>query len=375
MLFSRSGYLRWTQSEHFFGAALAIKDINERGGVLGRPIEVVAYDPQSEPGMYRDLANRLLVEDGVSVIFGCSSSAERKAVLASIERRNGLLWYPSFYEGFEYSPNVLYTGACPNQNSFPLANFIVEKLSKRVFFVGADYVYPRETNRIMRDLIETQGGIVVGEVYGVPTGDEPWIRRTVGEIARLAGEGPLTVFSTLVGTPSHTFYRLLHAEGLPARGVAVTSLTLAEGEVREIGAEVCAGHITAATYFASLPGSLNDRFRGGFAAEYGTRATPSLWSASTYAQVLLFAAALERCGTLDTQRLVDAAQGLSSDAPEGPIRIDPDNNHVWLTPRIARVREDGGFEILWRSREPVRPDPYLSTTSFRAKWIDTMGEA
>ena len=270
LLFSRSGYLRFTQSEHFFGAALAIKEVNERGGVLGRPIEVVAYDPQSDPHLYREFAERLLVEDGISVIFGCSSSAERKAVLSSIERRNGLLWYPSFYEGFEYSPNVIYTGACPNQNSFPLANFIVAKLAKRVFLMGSDYIYPRETNRIMRDLIETQGGTVVGEVYGTPTGDPAWIRRTVDEIARLADNGPLTVFSTLVGTPSHDFYRLVHAEGLTARGVAMTSLTLAEGEVLAIGADVCAGHITSATYFASLPGPASDRFRRSFEAEYAS---------------------------------------------------------------------------------------------------------
>ena len=122
VLFSRTGLMSVSESEHFFGTALAIQEVNRAGGILGREIEVVAYDPGSNPETYRRMADRLLTEDGASVIFGCSTSAERKAVLPAIERRNGLLWYPSLYEGFEYSPNVIYTGAAPNQNSFPWPN-------------------------------------------------------------------------------------------------------------------------------------------------------------------------------------------------------------------------------------------------------------
>ena len=149
VLFSRVGLTAVTETEHFLGTALAIQEINQAGGILGREIEVVAYDPQSDPETYRRLADRMLTDDGISVVFGCSSSAERKAVLPAIERRNGLLWYPSLYEGFEYSPNVIYTGASPNQNSFPLAEYIVRNHGRRVFLVGSDYIYPRESNRIM----------------------------------------------------------------------------------------------------------------------------------------------------------------------------------------------------------------------------------
>jgi ABC-type branched-subunit amino acid transport system substrate-binding protein len=95
VLFSRTGLTAVTETEHFLGTALAIQEINQAGGVLRREIEVVAYDPESDPENYRRLADRLLTDDGISVIFGCSSSAQRKAVLPAIERRNGLLWYPS----------------------------------------------------------------------------------------------------------------------------------------------------------------------------------------------------------------------------------------------------------------------------------------
>ena len=165
VLFSRSGLMEVTESEHFFGTALAIQEINRDGGVLGREIEVIAYDPGSQPETFRKLADRLLTEDGASVIFGCSTSAERKAVLPAIERRNGLLWYPSLYEGFEYSPNVIYTGPAPNQNAFQLAEYIVRKHGPRVYLIGSDYIYPRESNRIMRDLVESYAGRVVGEHY------------------------------------------------------------------------------------------------------------------------------------------------------------------------------------------------------------------
>src|ERR1700757_2184646 len=165
VLFSRSGLMAVTESEHFFGTALAIEEINKAGGILEREIDVIAYDPGSSPDTYRKMADRLLTEDGASIIFGCSSSAQRKAVLPAIERRNGLLWYPSLYEGFEYSPNVIYTGASPNQNSFPLAEYIVRNHGRRVLMAGSDYIYPRESNRIMRDLVESYGGKIVDEVY------------------------------------------------------------------------------------------------------------------------------------------------------------------------------------------------------------------
>ena len=366
VLFSRTGLTAVTETEHFLGTALAIQEINEAGGVLGREIEVVAYDPESDPVTYRRLADRLLTEDGISVIFGCSSSAERKAVLPAIERRNGLLWYPSLYEGFEYSPNVIYTGASPNQNSFPLAEYLVRNHGRRVFLVGSDYVYPRESNRIMRDLVESYGGEIVDEVYVPMDATEPCLRDMV---ARIKDRAPNVVFSTVVGRAAQSFYRLYRQAGFDPASLPIASLTMAEGEVQAIGAALCEGHITAATYFASLQGASNRRFADDFRRAFGPDRPISMWSAGAYAQVRLFAMALERAGTLDTQRLVEAALGLSFEAPEGTIRIDPDNNHTWLTPRIGRLRRDGGFDVIWEAKAAVKPDPYLAVSPLGARWI------
>ena len=366
VLFSRSGLMAVSESEHFFGTALAIEEINNAGGILGREIEVVAYDPGSIPETYRKMADRLLTEDGASVIFGCSTSAERKAVLPAIERRNGLLWYPSLYEGFEYSPNVIYTGACPNQNSFPLAEYIVRKNGPRVYLIGSNYIYPRESNRIMRDLVESYSGQVVGEQYvNMEAGDSELTRAL--EAIRM--QSPDVVFSTIVGRTAQRFYRLFATMGFDPARVPIASLTMAEGELREIGPEFCVGHLTAASYFGSLKRENNIRFKTAFANAYGTDRPVSMWSAGAYAQVKLFERALTQAGSLDTQRLVDAALGLSLDAPEGPIQIDPDNNHVWLTPRIGRVRPDGEFDIVWEGKSPIKPDPYLSISPIGGRWL------
>jgi ABC-type branched-subunit amino acid transport system substrate-binding protein len=366
VLFSRAGLTAVTETEHFLGTALAIQEINQAGGILGREIEVVAYDPESDPVTYRRLADRLLTEDGISVIFGCSSSAQRKAVLPAIERRNGLLWYPSLYEGFEYSPNVIYTGASPNQNSFPLAEYLVRNHGRRVFLVGSDYVYPRESNRIMRDLVESYGGEIVDEVYTPMDATESCLRDL---LARIKQQAPNVVFSTVVGRAAQNFYRLYREAGLDPATLPIASLTMAEGEVQAIGAALCEGHITAATYFASLQGAGNRRFTDDFRRAFGPDRPVSMWSAGAYAQVRLFALALERAGTLDTQRLVEAALGLSFEAPEGTIQIDPDNNHTWLTPRIGRLRRDGGFDVVWEAKTAVKPDPYLAVSPLGARWI------
>ena len=366
VLFSRSGLMAVSESEHFFGTALAIEEINNAGGILGREIEVVAYDPGSIPETYRKMADRLLTEDGASVIFGCSTSAERKAVLPAIERRNGLLWYPSLYEGFEYSPNVIYTGACPNQNSFPLAEYIVRKNGPRVYLIGSNYIYPRESNRIMRDLVESYSGQVVGEQYVNMEASDSELTRAL-EAIRM--QSPDVVFSTIVGRTAQRFYRLFATMGFDPARVPIASLTMAEGELREIGPEFCVGHLTAASYFGSLKRENNIRFKTAFANAYGTDRPVSMWSAGAYAQVKLFERALTQAGSLDTQRLVDAALGLSLDAPEGPIQIDPDNNHVWLTPRIGRVRPDGEFDIVWEGKSPIKPDPYLSISPIGGRWL------
>jgi ABC-type branched-subunit amino acid transport system substrate-binding protein len=365
ILFSRSGATAVTESEHFFGTALAIEEINAAGGVLDRPLVPTAYDPRGDSDAYRRLASRLLIDDEINVIFGCSRSSSRKAVLPVVERNNALLWYCSFYEGFEYSPNVIYTGAVPNQNSVQLAAYLLQNRDTRFFLVGADYVYPRESNRVMRDVVEHHGGHILEEVYLPLEASESELADVLRDIGQAE---PDVVFSTLVGESACRFYKMYRENGFDPSRIPIASLSMAEEEIRLMGPGVGEGHITAATYFRSLENPANARFLDLWRARFPDRPT-STWSEMAYTQVHLFARALQAAGSMDTRKLVQAAYGVRFDSPEGPIAIDPENNHCALTPRIGICRADGQFDVVWEASAPVKPDPYLSTFGFSEFWL------
>lgn len=365
ILYSRSGLTSVTESEHFFGTTLAIEEINALGGVLDRPLAPTAYDPKGDSAEYRRLASRMLIDDEINVIFGCSRSSSRKAVLPVIERNNALLWYCSFYEGFEYSPNVIYTGAVPNQNSVQLAAYLLQNRGTKFYLVGNDYIYPRESNRVMRDVVEQHGGEILDELYLPLEAGKAELGEVLQDIRRAE---PDVIFSTLVGQSARLFYTLYHEHGFDAKRMPIASLSMAEEEIRLIGPPLCQGHITAATYFGSLKNDANERFIGLWRQRFGDRPT-STWSEMAYTQVHLFARALQRTGSLDTRKLVEAACSVKFDSPEGPITVDAENNHCALTPRIGVCRPDGQFEVLWESSSPVKPDPYLSTFGFSEFWL------
>lgn len=367
VLFSRSGVSGVTETEHFLGTALAIEEINTAGGVLGRPIEPICYDPAGDNDAYRSYARRMLAEDGAEVVFGCSLSASRKSVLSTVERHNGLLWYPSIYEGFEYSENIIYTGATLNQNVFALADYLLQEHGPRIFLIGSDYIYPRESNRVMRDLVEAKGGTIVGERYAPLDADDAAHADMVAEIRHAA---PDAVFSTVVGRGAERLYRAYAASGIDRRRCPIASLTLAEGQIRAIGPDLCSSHVLAASYFAALAGEENRRFVAAYRTRFGSERPTSMWSETAYAQVHLFARALAEAGTLDAERLGAAALRQRLAAPEGELAFDGETRHVWLTPGIGVARADGQFDVAWRARRPVRPDPYLAWSRFETNCLD-----
>jgi branched-chain amino acid transport system substrate-binding protein len=270
VLFSRQGVTAVTETEHFYGTVLAIEEINAQGGVLGRRLDPVVYDPKDDPEEYRRLAARMLLDDDLDVIFGCSTSWSRKAVLPVVERTNALLWYCSIYEGFEYSPNVIYTGAVPNQNSMQLAAYLLKHNGKRFFLVGADYIYPRESNRIMREMVEQHGGEILDEIYLPSDASEAELTEVLRDIKPIE---PDVVFSTLIGTGARRFYKLYQQHGLGPNKIPIASLTMAETETRLIGSELCEGHITSATYFDTLDNESNQRFMALWRSRFGDQPT------------------------------------------------------------------------------------------------------
>lgn len=356
LLFAETGVTSIIERSQLRGALLAIDQINAKGGVRGRPIEAVHYDPASVTTRYGELAEKMIVEDKIGVIFGCYMSSSRKEVLPVVERRNALFFYPTLYEGFEYSPNVIYGGACPNQNSVPLANYLMNTFGKRFYFVGSDYIYPRESNRVMRNVLRQGGGEVLGEVYFDLEAGQADFSGVIDDIMR---KKPDVIFSTVVGQGCIEFYKAYHAAGGDGRTCPIASLTTNEGEIDAIGCEASAGHITAAPYFRSISSPANRSFLKAYEQKFGETIDVTSGCEATYSQVHMFAAALEETGEIDTESLREALLGASFDAPQGSIKIDPDNNHTYLQSRIAKVDESCGFVVQAKVRRAIKPDPYL----------------
>ena len=219
----------------------------------------------------------------------------------------------------------------------------------------------------MREVVEQHGGEIVDEVYlpyNAVTG------AVSAAVAAIRNARPDVVSSTLVCRPGRELYRLYRELGADPMKVPIASLTMVEGEVQQVGASLCRGHITAATYFSSLPGTINARFVTDMRARFGADTPVSMWAEGAYSQVHLFARALAEAGSLDTRKLVQAAMQVSVEAPGGTLRPDPERQHAWLLPRVARVGADGGFEVLWQARAAIKPDPYLTTDSFASFWLD-----
>jgi branched-chain amino acid transport system substrate-binding protein len=361
VLYSQTGATSAIESSQRLGTLLAIEEINESGGIDGREVEAVQYDPASDSNQFRNYAERLVAVDNVNVIFGCYMSSTRKAVMPVVERYNRILFYATLYEGFEFSNNIIYTGAAPNQNSVQLADFMMSTFGGRVYLVGSDYIYPYESNRIMSDLVtQRPGGSVVAQRY-VPLDAGP--RDFDAIVADIRDLQPDFIFSTVVGNATQHLYRAYAEAGLNPKKMPIASLTTSEVEVAQMGAQAAAGHFTAAPYFASIDTPENLRVLDRFRARFGDNVRPNACWEAAYFQVHMFANAMRAAGTDLTPVLMPQLLGAEFLAPQGRVRIEPTNHHTHLYPRIGRVNSKGDFAIVRASNNAVAPDPYLVTHS------------
>jgi len=355
VLFSQTGVTAAVERAQLNATLLAIEEVNAAGGVLDRPIEPVIYDPESTVKKFRVLAEHLLRTDGIRLMFGCYTSSSRKAVLSVIEAYRGLLFYPTLYEGFEYSPRCIYTGAAPNQNSLQLARFLFEHYGNRVLLVGSNYVYPYESNRVMSDFVRQNRGKILNEIY-VPLDAKPADFDPV--IQDIGRRSPDVIFSTVVGQATAALYEAYRAAGFDPAKQPIASLTTSEAEVAEMAAEAAEGHITAAPFFETLGTAAARRFVGSYKARFGADAPVPAAAEAAYFQVHLAAAALARAGTDEPDRVLAELPEAEFQAPQGRVRIDRENNHTYLWPRVARLDARGRFQIVWNPGVRVRPDPY-----------------
>uniref|UniRef100_A0A7C5V4T5 Urea ABC transporter substrate-binding protein n=1 Tax=Caldicellulosiruptor owensensis TaxID=55205 RepID=A0A7C5V4T5_9FIRM len=354
ILHSLSGTMSISEVSLKDAELMAIEEINNNGGVLGKKLEPIVEDGASDWPTFAEKAKKLLQKDKVAVIFGCWTSASRKAVLPVVEENNGLLFYPVQYEGLESSPNIFYMGAAPNQQIVPAVKWLFDNGKKRFYLLGSDYVFPRTANKIIKAYLKYLGGVVVGEEY-TPLGHTDYS----SVINKIKAAKPDVAFNTLNGDSNVAFFKQLKDAGIDAKTLPVMSVSIAEEEIKGIGPEYLKGHLVAWNYFQSVDTPENKEFVEKYKKKYGEDRVTDDPIEAAYIGVYLWAKAVEKAGSTDVDKVREAAKGIEFNAPEGPVKIDGDNQHLYKTVRIGEILENGQIRELWKTNEPVKPDPYL----------------
>jgi urea transport system substrate-binding protein len=354
ILFSTSGDYGVLGRDCRDGAMIAIEELR---GVSSVSIEPVFGDPGGSSERYIELARKMLLEDGCRHVIGTVTSQARKDVIPVIEKHDALLWYVCPYEGFEANPNVIYTGACPNQHLLPLFEHMLPVYGHRVYLTGANYIWGWEMNRLAREIVTEAGGEVVGERC-LPIGDTD-VERIVAEVA---ARRPDFILSNMLGPSNHAFLRAMRELGQrdpafrPER-CPVVSCDLTECELPEIGIGAADGQLAAASYFDSLDSLANRALKARVATQFGSERRVSSYFATSYATVRLCVEAVTRCGTDDPIEVRSALAGLETPGPLGPLRIDPATNHANLPFLLGRI--SGADFVILQSRPATAADPYL----------------
>jgi urea transport system substrate-binding protein len=357
ILHSITGTMAISETGSVQAEKLAISQINEMGGVLGRQIEVIQEDGASDWPTFAEKARKLLVSDNVASVMGCWTSASRKAVLPVFEQHNGFLYYPTFYEGLEQSPNVIYTGQEATQQIIAGLDWVKETKGANSFYLlGSDYIWPRTSNKIARKHIEEfLGGEVVGEDY-YPLGHTQFN----SVINKIRLRKPDVIYAIVVGGSNVAFYKQLKAAGIDmtAEDPILLTISVTEDEIRGIGGENMEGAYACMKYFQSLDNPNNIAFVAAFKEMWGEDIVIGDVTQAAYLGPWLWKAAVEKAGSFDVDRVREAQIGIELDnAPEGYVKVH-ENHHLWSKTRVGLAQADGQYEVVFETAELVEPDPF-----------------
>ncbi|HVI27920.1 transporter substrate-binding domain-containing protein [Hansschlegelia sp.] len=357
VLFSLTGGLSIIEKSLRDATMMAIAEVNAAGGVGGRQIEAIVEDGASDPKTYNEKASKLVIRDKAVTVFGSYTSASRKAVLPVFEKRKNLYVYPTFYEGFECSKNVIYTNAVPNQQLSNFIPWISKTLGKKKFFiVGSNYVYPREMAKVCKILIQQQGGEYVADEY-LELGDSEW----GSMVNKIKNSGCDAVISNVVGDSIVSFYREFKNQGLSQDKIPICASVTSEIEIAAMGPEYAAGSYSSFPYLMAIDTDANKSFIERYRKFVNDpKAVTHSPLQSAYMGVFLWKQACEKAGDITPLAIRDAFKGQEMDAPIGHVKIDGENLHTYLTPRIAQWGSDGQGKIVDEYKEPLRPLPYAA---------------
>ncbi len=354
ILHSLTGTMASSEKPVVDATLFAIQELNDAGGLLGKKIEPIVIDGASNSEEFAKGAKKLILEENVSVVFGCWTSASRKAVKPIFEEHDNLLFYPVQYEGLEDSPNIIYTGAAPNQQIIPATKWCADHLGTRFFLVGSDYIFPREANAIIKKVIGAAEAEVVGEAY-IPLGS-----RQVSEvIEQIVQAKPTVILNTINGDTNHFFFKELREKGITPDHIPTMSFSIGMNEVDAFDLfPASVGDYTCWNYYQSIKSPENKVFVRDFLKVYGADKKIEDPMEAAYIGVHLWAQAVNKAKSISSQDVQHSVKGQVYLAPEGIVIVDKANNHLWKTVRIARLSPYEKFNIVWSSKRPVKPNPY-----------------
>ncbi len=354
LLFSQTGHLQDSEQGVIQTTLMAIDELNQSGGLLGKKINPVFADGASDEQKFADAAIKLMTQGEPKIIFGCSISSSRKRVEPLLRRYHNLLMYPFQYEGMESSSHITYVGPAPNQQALPAAEWLYRRNSKRFFLIGSDYVYPQTTNKLIKEQLDLWKVRLCGESYIPLSGTD--FSEIIKEIKH---QNPDSIILSLVGLSSNlAFCRQFYEAGLKDTNIKVMSLVLSENDLSFIPIEYVTGYYTLFSYFQNMDNRANADFVARYKRRYGLDARIGGYMESAYLSVYLWAKAVVKAGSFDIDVVQHALKGISHHGPGGLAYVDEENNHVWRQVRVARVHHDGEFRVIWSSEKPIAPKPF-----------------
>jgi urea transport system substrate-binding protein len=361
ILHSLSGTMAISETTLKDTMLMLIEDQNKKGGLLGKQIEPVVVDPASNWPLFAEKARELIEKDKVAAVFGCWTSVSRKSVLPVFEELNGLLFYPVQYEGEESSKNVFYTGAAPNQQAIPAVDYLMNEIGvKRWVLAGTDYVYPRTTNKILEAYLKANGVAEADILINyTPFGHSDW-QSIVSDIKKFGSAGKKTaVVSTINGDANVPFYKELGNQGIAAEDIPVVAFSVGEEELSGIDTAPLVGHLAAWNYFMSVDDPANDAFIESWHKfiKNEDRVTNDPMEAH-YIGFNLWIKAVEKAGSTDTDKVVDAIIGLETPNLTGGTAKMLKNHHITKPVLIGEIQDDGQFSVVWETEEAVPGDAW-----------------
>ncbi len=352
---------------------MAIEEINAKGGVLGHKVEPMVVDPASNWDLFAEKAKQLLLQEKVAVVFGCWTSVSRKSVLPVFENNNGLLFYPVQYEGEECSKNVFYTGATPNQQLIPAAEYLMSKEGggyKKFYLLGTDYVFPRTANKILRAFLLAKGVPADGIAEEYTPFNHQDYQTIVGRIKRFASGGSAAVLSTINGDSNVPFYKEFANQGLRAEDAPIMAFSVAEDELRGMDTGALVGHLAAWNYYQSVEPPQNRKFVQAFKSYAKKNNLPGADKRVTddpmeaaYFGVYIWKQAVEKAGATEVDAVRKAVYGQEFLAPGGKIKMHESNHHTYKPVLIGEILKDGQFKVVWKTKGLVEPEPWSKYTS------------